>query len=790
VCLRKLAVARARGGADRESQARLLDSLHRVNRSVAGLWLNSELFSWCGISGAPELFRPPDLHKMWYTSRRVLGVVVVASLSNGHSRLGFGLFEADPSSGQLYRRGRRIPLQEQPFRILAMLLERPGEVVTREEVRKQLWPDGTFVDFNDGLDTAIKKLRYALGDSAQNPTFIETIPRRGYRFIAPVTNGGLAMPPQIADANASSVSSSTVAGQERKRRYLPVLLTGVAALLVVAALGMSRWKSRSHALSAEKVEITKLTDSGNATYVAISPDGRYVVHALRVGDKQGLWLRQVATRSDVQILAPDAPGFDGITFTPDGNYIYFVRELDDEPGIKYLYSMPSLGGQARLLIKDIDSPVSFSPNGAQFVFTRGVETRNETEVRIANADGSGDHLLMSLRDTFAGYQTGATWSPDGRAIAVAVARLNPVRYGLETISAETGNVKELFSSPAEIGRPLWLPEGDGVLLVLSDRREHRQLWTISYPQGVPRLVRSDLADFDWQIDATRDLKTVATVTTSIVSNIWVAPATDLHAARQITSGELSMLSVAGMPDGRILVRSRDGDIWILNPDGSQLKVFFDASNVEIPVACGRFVLFTTETANSTDLLRVDLEGANPTSLAAGDVGWSEACSPDGHYVYWHQMGPPQKILRTAIEGGPSSKIADVLEDGMIGNLAISPDGKLLAYPFEEYQPVPKMKLAVISADGDAPPRVLNAPGSVFGEMSLSWSADGRALQFLQTRNGATNLWQQPISGGKPFQLTTFTSGEIFRFNWSLDRKQLLFTRGSTTSDVVLLNNLR
>jgi len=769
--------------------ARLLDSFHGVNRSVAGLWLNSELFSCRGVTGAPELCGPPNLHRMWYTSGRS-GVVVVASPSNGHSRLGFGLFEADPSSGQLYRRGRRIPLQEQPFRILAMLLERPGEVVTREEVRKQLWPDGTFVDFDDGLDTAVKKLRFALGDSAQNPTFIETIPRRGYRFIAPVTDSRLAMPPQIADATTSSVSANPIAGEERKRRYLPVLLTVVAALLVVAALGMSRWKARRHPLSAEKMEITKLTDSGNATYVAISPDGRYVVHALRVGDKQGLWLRQVATRSDVQILAPEANGFDGITFTPDGNYIYFVRELDDEPGIKYLYVMPALGGQARLLIKDIDSPVSFSPNGAEFVFTRGVGNRNETEVRIANADGGGDHLLASLRDTFAGYQTGATWSPDGRTIAVALSRLNPVRYVLDTISVETGNVKELFSSAAEIGRPLWLPEGDGFLLVLSDRREHRQLWTISYPQGFPRLLRSDLADFDWQMDATRDLKTVATVTTSIVSNIWVAPVSDLHAARQITSGALSMLSVAGMPDGRILVRSRDGNIWILNPDGTQLRVFFDTSNVEIPLACGRFVVFTTETAKSTDLLRVDQDGGNPTSLATGDVGWSEACSPDGKYVYWHQMGPPQKILRMAIEAGSSTKIAAVLEDGLIGNLAISPDGKLLAYPFEEYQPVPKMKLAIISTDAAALPRVLKAPGSVFGELSLSWSADGKALQYLQTRNGATNLWQQPIAGGKPLQLTNFTSGEIFRFNWSLDRKQLLFTRGSTTSDVVLLRNLQ
>jgi Tol biopolymer transport system component/DNA-binding winged helix-turn-helix (wHTH) protein len=711
----------------------------------------------------------------------------VETPANGHSRLSFGLFEADPSSGELYRRGSRVPLQEKPFRVLAMLLERPGELITREEVRKQLWPDGTFIDFDEGLDTALKKLRYALGDSAQNPTFIETVPRRGYRFIAPVTNGDFSLLPKDADALVSSVSRSSADG-EHKRKYLPVLI--VTALVLVVAMGISRWKSPKRPFSAEKMEITRLTDTGNATYVAISPDGRYVVHASRVGDKQGLWLRQVATRSNVQILPLEATGFDGITFSPDGDYIYFVRELDNVPGIKYLYSMPTLGGPPRLLIKDVDSPVSFSPNGDQFVFTRGLTTRNETEVRIANADGSGDHLLVILQGTFVGYQVGATWSPDGRTIALALARLMPVHYVLDTIAVDNSSVKELYSSPAEIGRPLWLPEGDGLLLVLNDQNEHQQLWTISYPKGVPRLLRSDLADFDWHIDATRDMKTVATVTTSVVSNIWVAPSTDLSAAQQITSGELSMLSVAGMPDGRILARSRDGKVWILNPDGTQLKLFFDASNVEIPIVCGRFVLFTTETANSTDLLRVGLDGTNATSLATGDVGWSQACTPEGRDVFWHKMGPPQRILRMPLEGGPSVKIGDVLEDGMMGNLAISPDGKHLAYPFEEHRPVPKMKLAVISVDGEAPPKVLDAPGHVYGEVSLSWSGDGKALQYLLIGDGATNLWQQPIAGGKPKQLTRFTSGEIFRFNWSSDRKQLLLTRGTTTSDIVLLRNLR
>ena len=118
----------------------------------------------------------------------ICGGIPVQVPANGPRRLGFGLFQADLAARQLYRRGVLVHLQDQPFQILSMLLEKPGEVITREELRRKLWPADTFVDFDEGLNTAIKKLRHVLGDSPDNPTFIETVPRRGYRLIAPISN--------------------------------------------------------------------------------------------------------------------------------------------------------------------------------------------------------------------------------------------------------------------------------------------------------------------------------------------------------------------------------------------------------------------------------------------------------------------------------------------------------------------------------------------------------------------------------------------------------------------------
>jgi DNA-binding winged helix-turn-helix (wHTH) protein/Tol biopolymer transport system component len=732
---------------------------------------------------------------------------------NGQRQFRFGLFEANLDTEELFRRDRKVHLENQPFQILTILLEHAGEMATREELQKRLWPSDTFVEFDRGLNTAVKKLRYALGDSADNPTFIETIPRRGYRFIAPVSNGDLG---SATDTLNTLDSPALVDGVTEKHRDLspsgveieatpparisatrwtrhPLLVPVVTiTLLSLAAFAITRWQWTRHALVPEKMkrQITKLTESGNTTHVAISPDGRYVIYTLRARGKEGLWLRQVATGSDVQILPAEAIGFQGMTFSPDGNYIYFVRDDDDEPGIKYLYRMPLLGGPPRLLIKDIDSPVSFSPDGGQFVFTRGVPTRNETEVRIANADGSADRLLVVLYSCFAGYQPGPTWSPDGRTIGVALWQFNPTRFVLDAISVDDSSTREIYSNINGIGRPVWVANGSSLLLMLYDQTGRGQLWTVSFPKGSATPLSIDLAHYDAQIDATHDLKTVAAISSTVVSNIWVAPATSLSDAHPITSGELSIDYVTGLPDGKILARSQDGKLWVLNADGTQRRLFTDlAYALGPPTSCGRFVIFGIQNGNGYELMRLDSDGTNSTKLVRTDLG-SPICAPDGKYVYYDPAGSPQKISRLAPEGGSPVEVAQVLGDGAVGNLAISPDGRLLAYAFETYSPVPTIKMAVFSVDGGAPLRVLQVPGEYYGQMTLSWSANGKALQYLLTKNGATNLWEQPLEGGKLKQLTNFADGEIFGFNWSLDRKQLLLTRGSTTSDVVLMSNFR
>jgi Tol biopolymer transport system component/DNA-binding winged helix-turn-helix (wHTH) protein len=772
------------------------------------------------------------------------GCALVKASSKRSSGVRFGQFELDLSEERLLKKGLPVHLENQPFQILAALLEHPGEMVSREELCARLWPDGTYVDFDEGLNTAIKKLRYALGDSAENPVFIETIPRRGYRFIAPVTGdsrdehgavpeasflpereyGRPADPGESSHApTAGGITTSTpqVSIARRRRRSTAAVVFALIMIAGFTGYSLRRWTSGTPSSNFERLRFTKLTSSGKVEDAAISPDGNYIVYSQRDRNGSGLWLRQVSSGSDVQIVPSEEPDFRGLTFSPDGDSIYFVRERKDTYIFKDLYAMPILGGVYRLLTRDIDSPVSFSPDGRQFVYTRGVGPPFANEIRVANADGSKDHLLTTISATSQSFSVGAAWSPNGETIAVSfMLRGQRSGYVLDSISAVNGTVREVFWNTGVIGRPLWLPEGDKVLVEIDDPTGRGQLWTVSVPGGERRRVTNDLANWGIRIDSPRDSKSVVAVQWSVSANIWESGATNPSVAKPITSGEMPLVAAVPGTAAKILAVSGDGRLWMVNEDGTERHPFFNLRDVAPPVICGQFAVLTayafgggedsqadagrvngTKMASGrfvvqrsyqtgpANIVRIDADGGNATTLTSGLV-YSPTCSPDGKFLFYVSMGNPQKILRMSIEGGDATVVGEIPGNTIRGTMRSSPNGQFLAFPFDVYVPTPTLKLAVISIDGGRIEKTFDAPPGVYREACLRWSPDGKALQYLLSVGDVTDIWEQPLAGGNPKQITNFISGSIFDFNWSPDGKRLLMSRGEVSSDVVLLSNLR
>jgi len=566
-----------------------------------------------------------------------------------------------------------------------------------------------------------------------------------------------------------------------------VLAAASLTVMMLAGAGVAWfWKWSARQAEPSSVQMTKLTDSGQVGDVAISPNGRYVAYAIGSDDVQSLWLHELAGGHDVELL-PTASGFHGLTFSHDSTAIYFVRSDAHEPYFKYLYSMPALGGPARKLITDIDSPVAFSPDGTRFVYERGVPRRGDMELRVANTDGSDDHLLTVIRDALYAFYSGPNWSPDGRTIAVAVLIVKPhPRFVLGVISVANGSFRELYSSPEEIGRPVWLTRGSALLFPHLEKATHGfQLWTVSFPKGRAQPFTHDLSDYGADLDASADGHRFVTRARSTISEAWIAPASDPSAAKQVTSDAMPMVvHIAQTLDGKLLTIGRDGTVWMMNTDGSQ-RIRFTDFLAEGLTVCGRFVILE-KSGQEGELIRVGNDGSHPATLARGSVS-PPACPADATSVFY--LTWPNKIWEVPIMGGTPRRVGDVLGDQLTSALGVSPDGRYLAYEYTEYGQVPKgSRVAVITLDGSSPLKEFAVSGDTPHRTNLRWSPDGKSLQFLITQNRATSLWEQPLTGGETKQLTQFSAGQIFDdFKWSSDGRRLLLIRFSTTTDAVLLN---
>jgi DNA-binding winged helix-turn-helix (wHTH) protein/Tol biopolymer transport system component len=734
------------------------------------------------------------------------------------SKIRFGDFEVDMRTAEVRQNGNKFVLQGQPFQVLAILLERPGELVTREELKNRLWSADTFVDFDHSLNKAVNRLRETLSDSSDTPRYVETLPRRGYRFIAEVA------PDKVSEPTASNVSPNgkaiesvsltpTVGGGKVGSKSWPesdaresasgaqfpaevwdgrFIKAGIlAGLLLLTAIPIVvwRWWSRSQPVSFENLEINKLTDVGTVKNLAISQDGRYVAYAVNLGDKQGLRLRQVATQSDVEILPADAGNFVGLAFSPDGNYIYFVRSDRNDISFRYLYVMPSLGGAPQKLITDVDSGISFSPGGHKIAYEHWI--RNDMELKIANPDGTDQQVVTVVHNAnfLSPGDPAPTWSPDGQTIAFSKLLVaEPRRWVLYTVSLANGRSRQLYSDDAAIGKPIWLPRGDMFLVPHFDRNVRRtQLWTVAFPSGRARRFTHDTGNYSMDLDLTKDGGTVVAIDNMVQAHVWVSSFNDPESIHQLTQGGPPSFQIRTTLDGRIMTTDGDGRLRMMGEDGTAFSILGNVHDVSWFTLCGHTVVLTSNESNSTALLRLDADGTILRKLATGNL-WSPTCSPDNRFVYFVNWEQPEKIRRIPLEGGAAVEVVQVLGDSIMGNVSVSHDGKYIAYPYSAYTgTIPGRHLAIVPASGGPPVAIFNLPGESWN-VGPYWSSDSKSLQYLQIRDGISNIWAQPLDGGSPRQLTHFTSGRIFDFTWSTDYSRLFLTRGSVSSDIVLLKS--
>jgi len=607
------------------------------------------------------------------------------------------------------------------------------------------------------------------------------------RASVPVLRSGSVPSPQAP--KITSGSALVQAAQQNKFRTGAILAL-VLALLVAAGYGAYQFVSMRKHQPFERFSIENVSNNGLVSQAAISPDGKYLLQALEEKGLQSLWLRHIPTGSNKEVVEPAATSYNGLTFSPDGNYIYFVRRDEKEEAYSVLFSAPVLGGNPRILIKDVDSPITFSPDGQHFAFMRELHDSPTWDLLLAKADGTLEKPIFSNQTVISDSYV-PSWSPDGKTILIPIVQPNKdaigglLRVDAATGKMETGNIvaDRIFYNA------VWMPSSAGIIVnsrQISIGSFKSQIGYMSFPDGELRPLTADTNDYDG-LSISKDGKTLAAIQGRLRFELSIAGLTDPDHGRLVPlSSRLSIWRWDWFPNGRLLL-PQSGTFKIVTPDGNETILTSDAKHISDQVSVcgdGRYVVYREvgrTSAASANLWRIDADGTNEKQLTSGLNEQSPACSRDGKWVYYVDNGDKRLVKRVPIDGGSPETI--VHKD--VFYFSLSPDGKSVA-SVELRELDHKLVLRLDSTEGgqmtyhDFDQRAL--PGQI------AFTPDGKAVAYLVREKGVDNLWLQPLDGGPYRQMTHFTKDQILRFVFSPDGTKIALQRGAQESDAVLFHD--
>jgi eukaryotic-like serine/threonine-protein kinase len=610
-------------------------------------------------------------------------------------------------------------------------------------------------------------------------------------FLYPILWIALPLAPPPQEATTSRVKSSgSVLVEAAKQNKLGVGFTAIIGLIVLAAaaFGVYAFLQRNRHLPFDHFSIENLTNNGHVSRAALSPDGKYLLLVHEENGLQSLWLRHVPTMSDTQVIPPAATLYAGITFSPDGSYIYCVRRDEAEHTLASLYRAPVLGGTPQLLIKDVDSPITFSPDGQRFAYMRERHSSPFWDLLIAHSDGTPDRALFS-NSSLASTVFEPAWSPDGKTIAIPVSQPTAdASSGLLEVDVATGKQQTRIVSPDRIFYAAkWLPDGNALVMTTVSQMTnlHGQLTLVSYPAGDFRQLTTDTNDY-FHPSVSADGRSIAASQVHYQFQIGVAPASSPDALQPVPlASRRDIWRWDWAADGRLVI-PQTPDLRLVNPSGGETVLFSDAQHISDQVttcAGGKYFVFRTAGRSgkvAQNLWRMDSNGTNLKQLTFGPNESEPDCARDGQWVFYVDRGDNKAIKRVSVEGGEPET---VLKDAPWG-WAVSPDGKtIVSTEVREFD-----HRLVLRFDSVEDKKTNYHDVDQRASPPLAFAPDPKAVVYLVRDKGIDNLWEQPLDSSPARQLTHFTTEQIMQFRFSPDGTKLAIERGHVESDAVLLRD--
>ncbi len=735
-----------------------------------------------------------------------------------HKTYAFAEFQLDSQKRVLLKESRALPLNPKTFDLLLLLIERGGEVLSKDELLEKVWA-GQFVEENN-LTVQVSALRKILGERKGEHRFIVTVPGKGYKFVANVltpageekeivinshTVSRVSVEHEtVSEAGSEKVRSESVSSNESRtsdRLARPssfILWSSVAAILLIGLSGIWSLQDAERA-GHRQPKLTRLTKSGKVTNATITPDGKYAVFAQTEEGGEGLYLRQIATGTQKPILPSQLVKFIGLAVSPDGKFIYCTTFLEDKFESQ-LWRVPLAGGVIEQIGGVVTGgAVSFSPDGKQIAFTESPSGLKETHLNVAVADGSNKRILIRAPDVLRSFSTSRTnpvaWSPEADEIACAIEETSAggVKTGIFLVNTSSGKERAISKHRWDyVSHLVWMDAENLALIASRDERGRGQIWTISKTTGQARQLTDDLNSYSWlAASASGDLLTVQRNTVSYLRVAdWDEEAKLLH-SREIHDESGIISNVAWALDGAILYSSSvtgRSEIWRINSDGSnpiQLTVGADISvGLSVSPVDGSLV-FSSVSDGKHSLRLATAKGKNIYQLTDGTEDVWGSFLPDGQHVIFQRglSGQTSALWRVETTGAALTQ----LTRRPSWRLAVSPDGTQTACYFTDAEPDGARRIGLISSDTGAIQGKLSLPKLRAG-IGMRWHPSGRFLTQIFYTGENANLLLLPVDGGSAITLSGLDKGYVHWFEWARDGKRLVLSQVIATQDVILLSD--
>ncbi len=732
-------------------------------------------------------------------------------MSNKFNNLyGFDEYILNTKERNLWRKNELVPLSTKVFDTLFMLVERHGQVVEKEEMLTTIWED-TFVEENN-LSQKISILRKTFG---KDKNFIETVPRKGFRFVEEVkvlsdadveniyktfqvsekkTNSL-----KIENANNSKPTENTYFFQRR-----PLLLTlSVIVLISLSLVGYNYYNTQKITSNKTIVpEIKALTDTGNIQFPTISPNGNSLAYVKN--DNPNLFIKDLLTgnKTEVRIDEELVPGF--TQFSPDGNYLYF-RTRKRRTELADVYRVSTYGGSAELIIKDAWGLFEVSPDGSQIAYIKQNQEQKRYDLIIKNIYSKTEKVLISKNypQTFF-WEDSPSWSADGKRIML-IQLYTPKSSGkLLVIDVERKEEQILeFEAIKAIRQSHWLPSSNELLLIATTQKATEQIFRVDFPSGKISKITNDLKKYR-ELSVSKDGKKVVARSHNIYANIWYLPEGDIKRKKQITEGTQGIAGLFGIswtPSNKIVhyqFGGNESQIRIVDPTDKSGRILAKNLNgvSQYPKVTpdGKTVFFQSSEKGKVKIKSVNIENEKAEILhpQKNQIELYPVISPDGEWVYYIEQNKNiSAISRQSLTENKKETIFKQAEFSPSSFLAISPNGKYLAFNYQKNKKKQEtkaenvgVKVGFIDLENNFKLKTLEVSAS---RPYIQFTNGGKTFDYIgfNSKNTSKIFRRDLAEDSEPTIIAEIEKEKFYYFSWSKDEKDLAVSIGNNPTDAIL-----